>query len=213
MGVAGNYSSYYQESQAAFSTPNMSATAMTYGSEYGSDARAQGQGFGSYNAGMMMYNVAPPGTQMPVYDAQQFTQRQQAAMHMMAPDVASTYFSSEAGATATQGMPQSAQNSGTSSNVYQQHTAPLNYAGNMSTVNTMQQQPPPSASAAVSEEQGYPDAALAEKWVNYQRQLGVVFQDVKIGSLERASEILLSLSNWLLTQVADLGAPASPIFA
>jgi len=32
-----------------------------------------------------------------------------------------------------------------------------------------------------------------------------VFQDVKGGSLESAAETLLSLSNWLLTQVADLG--------
>ncbi|KND93852.1 hypothetical protein TOPH_01733 [Tolypocladium ophioglossoides CBS 100239] len=204
MGVAGNYSSYYQEPQAAFSTPNMSATAMTYGSEYGSDTRAQGQGFGSYNAGMIMYNVAHPGTQTPVYDAQQFAQRQQAAMQMMAPDVASTYFSSEAGATAAPGIQHSAQGSSASSGVYQQHTVPLNYAGSMSSVNTMQQQPPTCTSAAVSEDHDYHDAAIAEKWVNYQRQLGAVFQDVKNGSLERASETLLSLSNWLLTQVADL---------
>lgn len=212
MGVAGNYSSYYQEPQAAFSTPNMSATAMAYGSEYGSDTRAQGQGFGSYNAGMMMYNVAHPSAQTPVYDAQQFTQRQQAAMQMMAPDVASTYFSSEAGATATPGIQHSAQSSSASSSVYQQHTAPLNYAGGMSSVNTMQQQQQQQqagANAAVSEDHDYHDAALAEKWVNYQRQLGAVYQDVKTGSLERASETLLSLSNWLLTQVADLGTPAS----
>ncbi|POR33345.1 Uncharacterized protein TPAR_06474 [Tolypocladium paradoxum] len=210
IGVAGNYSSYYQEPQAAFSTPNLSATAMAYGSEYGSDTRTQGQGFGSYNAGMMMYNVAHPSTQTPVYDAQQFTQRQQAAMQMMAPDVASTYFSSEAGATATPGMQHSAQSSSASSGVYQQHTAPLNYAGSMSSVHTMQQQQPPTgASAAVSEDHDYHDAALAEKWVDYQRQLGAVFQDVKNGSLERASETLLSLSNWLLTRVADLGTPTS----
>ncbi|PNY27382.1 Uncharacterized protein TCAP_02694 [Tolypocladium capitatum] len=204
MGVAGNYSSYYQEPQAAFSTPNMSATAMSYGSEFGSDTRAQGQGFGSYNAGMLMYNVAHPSTQTPVYDAQQFTQRQQAAMQMMAPDVASTYFSSEAGAAATPGMQHSAQSPSASSGVYRQQAAPLNYAGSMSSVSTMQQQQPP-AGAAPSEDHDYHDAALAEKWVNYQRQLEAVFRDVKNGSLERASETLLSLSNWLLTQVADLG--------
>ena len=56
-----------------------------------------------------------------------------------------------------------------------------------------------------SEDHEYHDAGLAEKWLNYQRQLGTVFQDVKGGSLESAAETLLSLSNWLLTQVADLG--------
>lgn len=95
MGVGGSYSSYYQEPQTAFSTPSMSTTAMGYGADYASDAHTQGQGFGSYNAGIM-YNVAQSRSQTPVYDSSQFAQRQQAAMQMMAPDVASTYFGSEA---------------------------------------------------------------------------------------------------------------------
>ncbi|PHH84123.1 hypothetical protein CDD83_2441 [Cordyceps sp. RAO-2017] len=206
MGVAGNYSSYYQEPQAAFSNPNMSATAMAYGADYGSDTRGQGQNFGNYNAGMMMYNVPQPNTQTPVYDTQTFTQRQPAAMSMMTPDVASTYFSSEAGAAATSGLQHAGQGSGASSGDYQQQSTHMSYAGSMSNVNAMQQQQAPGgANAGVSEGQEYRDAALEEKWVNYQRQLGAVFQDVKNGSLENASETLLGLSNWLLTQVADLG--------
>ncbi|PFH54899.1 hypothetical protein XA68_12464 [Ophiocordyceps unilateralis] len=60
IGVAGNYSSYYPESQAAaFSAPNMSATAMAYGADYGSDTRGQSQSFGNYNAGMMIASQPP----------------------------------------------------------------------------------------------------------------------------------------------------------
>ncbi|RDA95689.1 hypothetical protein CP533_1112 [Ophiocordyceps camponoti-saundersi (nom. inval.)] len=205
INVAGNYNSYYQESQAAaFSTPNMSATAMAYGGDYGSDTRGQSQNFGNYNAGMMMYNVPQSNTQTPVYDTQTFTQRQPAAMPIMAPDVASTYFGSEPGtaaaaaaaaAAATTGMQQTGQGSAASSAEYHAQGAHMGYAGNM---NAMQQQAP-------TEGQEYRDGALEQKWVSYQRRLGTVFQDVKNGSLESASETLLSLSNWLLTQVADLG--------
>ncbi|KAM4056041.1 hypothetical protein HRG_002965 [Hirsutella rhossiliensis] len=207
MGVAGSYSSYYQEPQSAFSTPNMSATAMTYGADYGSDTRGQNQSFGNYNAGMMMYNVPQPNTQTPVYDTQPFAQRQQqTAMPMMAPDVASTYFGSEAGAAATSGLQHAGQGTSASTGEYQQQGAHMSYPGN---INAMQQQGAAGANAGAAEGHEYRDAALEEKWLNYQRQLGTVFQDIKNGSLESASETLLGLSNWLLTQVADLDAGLS----
>lgn len=217
MGVAGNYSSYYQEPQSAFSAPNMSATAMTYGADYGSDTRGQNQSFGNYNAGMMMYNVPQPNTQTPVYDTQPFTQRQQqTSMSMMAPDVASTYFGSEAGGAAPSSLQHAGQGSGAASGEYQQQGGHMNYSGSMSSVNSMQQQQQQQqqgaagANSAASEGHDYRDAALEEKWLNYQRQLGTVFQDVKNGSLESASETLLALSSWLLTQVTDLGRQTPP---
>ncbi|KAH7166193.1 hypothetical protein EDB81DRAFT_838773 [Dactylonectria macrodidyma] len=204
MGGAGNYNTYYQEPTASFSTANMPAAAMAYGSEYGADSRQQTQGFGGYgNAATMMYNVAQPSTQTPVYDAQQFGSRQPAAMQMMTPDVASTYFGSEAGGAGGQGLQQPAQGSGASANVYQQNTQ-MGYAGNMSSVSGMQQTPA-SADVSMTEDHDYAEGALEEKWVNYQRQLGTIFQEIVAGSLESASETLLSVSNWLLTQVADLG--------
>ena len=72
------------------------------------------------------------------------------------------------------------------------------------------QQSAGGAGAGAAQDRRDHDAALGERWINYQRQLGTVFQDVKAGSLESAAETLLSLSNWLLTQVTDLGmlAPA-----
>ncbi|ODA78372.1 hypothetical protein RJ55_05753 [Drechmeria coniospora] len=199
IGVAGTYSPYYQEAQASFTPSNMA-----YGQQdYGSDGRAQGQSFGNYNAGLMMYNVAHTNTQAAVYDTQQFSQRQQAAMQMMTPDAASTYFSAEAGTAATAGLQHPSQNSaGAPSDAFQQQTSMV-YGGSMAGVNTMQQQQ--QQPAGVSDGQAYLDSALEEKWADYQRQLGSVLEDVKTGSLENAAETLLSLSNWLLTQVADLG--------
>ena len=205
MGAAGSYSNYYQEPSASFSTANMPTTAMAYGSEYGQDSRQQTQGFRGYNtAATMMYNVPQPSAQTPVYDAQQYGSRQPAAMQMMTPDVATQYFGSEAGSTGAPSLQQQTQPSGAPANVYQQQNNPMSYGGNMANVNTMQQ---PSASADVSmaEEHDFAEGALEEKWVNYQRQLGTIFQEVDNGSLESASETLLSVSSWLLSQVADLG--------
>ncbi|KAF4455926.1 hypothetical protein F53441_1864 [Fusarium austroafricanum] len=42
-------------------------------------------------------------------------------------------------------------------------------------------------------------------FASYQRQLGSIFQEIVNGSLEGASETLLSVTSWLLSQVADLG--------
>ncbi|KAF7543511.1 hypothetical protein G7046_g9984 [Stylonectria norvegica] len=204
MGGSAGYSSYYQEPGANFSSANMPAAAMAYGSEYGPDSRQQTQSFGGYNtAATMMYNVPQPSAQTPVYDAQQFASRQPAAMQMMTPDVASTYFGSEAGSAGGPSLQQPTQGSSASASVYQQNP-PMSYAANISNVNTMQQNPA-SAEVAMVEEHEYADGALEEKWVNYQRQLGTIFQEIEGGSLDSASETLLSVSGWLLTQVADLG--------
>ncbi|KAL7797491.1 hypothetical protein V8C37DRAFT_369654 [Trichoderma ceciliae] len=209
LGGAPAYSTYYQEPTAAFSTPaNMPTTALAYGSEYGADSRPQTQGFGGYNAGMMMYNVPQPNTQTPVYEAQQFGQRQQAAMQMMAPDVTSTYFSPESGsaaaaAAAAASMQHPNQGASASAGVYQQSQS-MNYASGMPATGAMQQTSG-TADSAMGEGQDYTASGLQEKWLNYQRQLGSVFQDISSISLERAAETLLHVSSWLLTQVAELG--------
>lgn len=183
----------------------MPAAAMAYGSEYGTDSRQQTQSFGGYNtAATMMYNVPQPSAQTPVYDAQQFGSRQPTAMQMMTPDVASTYFGSDAGNAGNPGLQQTAQASSGTANVYQQSN-PMGYAaGSMSNVGAMQQASS-TADVSMGEDEYAADGALEEKWVNYQRQLGTIYQDVVNGSLENASDTLLSVSSWLLSQVADLG--------
>ena len=149
-----------------------------------------------------MYNVPNPSPQTSVYDAQQFAQRQPAAMQIMTPDVTSAYFSAETGSGSTANIQQPAQGPAVTANVYQ-HTPSMSY-GSMSGVNTVQQ-PSSSADVSMGEDQAYADGALQEKWNNYQRQLGTVFQDIVNDSLANASEKLLGVSNWLLSQVTDLG--------
>ncbi|KAK3190556.1 hypothetical protein K4F52_003246 [Lecanicillium sp. MT-2017a] len=48
-------------------------------------------------------------------------------------------------------------------------------------------------------------AELEEKWHDYQRQLGSVFEEITGGDLEKAADLLLAVSVWLLSQVTDLG--------
>ncbi|KAF5693929.1 hypothetical protein FDENT_1621 [Fusarium denticulatum] len=141
----------------------MPGTAIAYGSEYGHDSR-QTQGFGGYStAATMMYNVGQPSTQNTVYDAQQFSSRQPAAMQLMPPDVASSYFGSETGASAGPSLQQPAQGSSGSANVYQQSNA-MNYASNsMSSVSAMPQATN-TADVSMTDDHDYAEGALEEKW-------------------------------------------------
>ncbi|EEU38616.1 uncharacterized protein NECHADRAFT_98125 [Fusarium vanettenii 77-13-4] len=181
IGGSGNYSSYYPEPSASFSTANMPRAAMAYRSEYGQDSRQQPQSFGGYNtAATMIYNVAQPRAQNPVYDAQQFRSRQPTAMQIITPDVASTYFGSKTGSTGGPGLQQSAQSSSGSANqgIERGRNAPGD-----------------------RERRCFHSRRSR---VNYQRQLGTIFREIINGSLESASETLLSVTSWLLSQVADL---------
>ncbi|CAG9999872.1 unnamed protein product [Clonostachys byssicola] len=204
--LAGNagYSSYYPDSNTPFPATNIPSTAMgTYGSEYAHDGR-----LGNYNTAAMMYNVAQPNSQAPVYDAQQFGSRQTAAMQMMPPDVASTYFGADAAANpSASGLQQPAHGTSSSAGVYQQSPS-MNYASTMPGVSAVQQAAA-NADVSINEDTNtnneFSDGALEEKWISYQRQLGSVFQDILSGSLENASETLLTISGWLLSQVVDLG--------
>lgn len=210
VGATAGYS-YYQEPTNSFSSStNMSA----YGSEFGQDGRQQQsqQGFGSYNPNGMMFNVAQPNNQASVYDTQQFGARQSATLSMMAPDVTSTYFGS-ADPTNTSASPSLHQSthgaSSSATNVYQQPpptSSALTYTSNMPAgVGASAQEAAENADHSVHEEADYSETALEEKWISYQRQLGTVFQNITSGSLESASETLLTISDWLLSQVVDLG--------
>ncbi|EGU72412.1 hypothetical protein FOPG_17878 [Fusarium oxysporum f. sp. conglutinans race 2 54008] len=179
----------------------MPGTAIAYGSESGHDSR-QTQGFSGYStAATMMYNVGQPSTQN---DAQQFSSRQPATMQMMPPDVASSYFGSETGASAGSSLQQPAQGSSGSANVYQQRNAMNDASNSMYSVRAMRQATS-TADVSMRDDHDYAEGALEEKWVSYQRQLGSIFQKIVNGSLESASETLLSVTSWLLSQVADLG--------
>lgn len=200
---AGNYSGYYQEATSGLPSASMLSSAMgPYGAEYGQDERHQPPGLSSYNPAAMMYNVAQANTQPPVYDAQHFGSRQPAAMQMM-PDVASTYFSTDSANQSSSNLPHQTQGPGSSAGIYQQNPA-MNYAGGMQGV-TAVQLGQGSGDGQMAGETEYSDGALEEKWHSFQQRLVTVFQDITSGSLETASETLLTISTWLLSQVTDLG--------
>uniref|UniRef100_A0A0D2Y8J7 Uncharacterized protein n=1 Tax=Fusarium oxysporum (strain Fo5176) TaxID=660025 RepID=A0A0D2Y8J7_FUSOF len=142
----------------------MPGTAIAYGSEYGHDSRRT-QGFGDYStAATAMYNVGQPSTQKTVYDAQQFSSRQPAAMQMMPPDIASRYFGSETGASAGPSPQQPAQGSSGSANVYQQSNA-MNYASNSMSSESVMPQATKTADVSMTEDHDYAEGALEEEWL------------------------------------------------
>jgi hypothetical protein len=164
----------------------------------------------------MMYNVAQPNAQTQMYDSQHFGSRQPAALQMMTPDATSTYFGGPATDNTSPdsaSLQQPGQDPGSSSTLYQPGQT-IKYSNDMSSVNVpgqhpqQQQQQQPAqdiADISMSERQEFSDGALKEKWHIYQRQLATVFQDISSESLVTASETLLSISNWLLSQVVELG--------
>ncbi|KAG5973558.1 hypothetical protein E4U55_000416 [Claviceps digitariae] len=212
MGASGNYSNYYQESSSDCPAPAIPSSLLAYGTEYASDTRGQAQELGSYGHGMMMYNVPHAAAQQPVYDTQQFTARQHAAMQMMPSEVASTYFTSEAaGNTATPLRASGHHGSSNSPHIYhqnQQQNPGMSYSSTMSGVNEPHQ-PQQSSSlnpgATETRDLMSNEEAAAGKWASFRQNLVTIFQDVSVGQLEKASETLLEISIWLLSNVEELG--------
>ncbi len=197
----GGYTTYYHGQTPTFPSANMPpADIAVYGPEYGQSGRQQPQSFGGYNTAAMMYNVAQSNTQPSVYDAQPFGSRQPAGVQMMHPDVASTYFGADAANAPPSSLHQSG--SGSSTSIYQESPS-LSYTSNMPGLGAVHQQS--SADIHINDESSNSEDALKQKWQEYQRQLGTIFQDIKGGSLDAASETLIAISNWLLPQVAELG--------
>lgn len=143
-----------------------------------------------------MYNVAQPNAaQGQVYDNQAFASRQPpGGLQIMTPEVASTYFGTETPNSSSHGSVQQP-------NVYQQ-TSGLGFPSSMPAMTPMQQAPA-SADVSMNEEAEYDESV--ERWVNYKRQIGSVFQDISNGALQSAADTLSTLSTWLLGQVVDLG--------
>ena len=193
----------------------MPQSTMSYQSEYGQDTR-QTQSFGAYNHSMM-YNVPQSNAPNTVYDAsQQFPSRQPAAMQMMSADVAAPYFPNEAANNGTgQGMhPQPAAPSSTST-VYQQSPSEQrailqNYSGGMSSMSGMAQTSQSDQLVEEADIQGSVAPQSGEAYVQYQATLKEIFQGIHKGVLSNASASLLSVSDWLLSKVVDLGKLRHP---
>ncbi|KAI8416372.1 hypothetical protein FOFC_02681 [Fusarium oxysporum] len=204
MRAAGSDVSFYSELSASFYTANMPRIATACGSEYGHDTR-QAEGFDGYStAAREMYHVGQLSTPSTVYDLQNFSSRQSPVMQKMPPEVASSYFGSETGTSVDPSLRQSARGPNGPASIHQQNNA-ISYASNIIQRMSTLPQTENAADVSMTDDHNYAEGALEEKWVRYQRQLGSIFQDIVNGSLESASETLLSVTSWLLSQVADLG--------
>ncbi|KAK4215907.1 hypothetical protein QBC37DRAFT_280556 [Rhypophila decipiens] len=213
MGGSASYSGYYQEpAGTAFSASAIPQGAMGYhhsAGDYGQADTRQTQGFtGTYNPTAMMYNVqqAAGPQNSAVYDtSQQFSSRQPAGLQMMTTDVAAPYFPSEPTNTATASAMQGQPTSSNGPQVYQQ---PSLQSYTASGIAALGQMPAQSASASdVRMDDDYPGAAsgLDQAYTSYQSALKEIFRNIRSGTLATASDSLLSVSDWLLSHVTDLG--------
>lgn len=206
MDGAGNYSGYYQDPTPGFAGPGISQNAMTYQqADYAQDAR-QPHNFGTYNPNMM-YPVGQTGPQNPYEAAQQFQGRQSAPMPMMAGDVPQ-YFQSDAAAAAASAIPGPQSAAATpSSAIYPQQQQIPGFSGTLPSLGGGSGAGQAGAKGVAVDEPDYSSTGpgAEERWADYQNRLAAVFQDIQSGSLKRASEALLEVSNWLLTQVVDFG--------
>ena len=174
--------------------------------------QTQGFGAGSYNPTAMMYNVQQPGgPQNPaVYDtSQQFPPRQPAAMPLMPTDVAAPYFPGEPSNTpaAPSGMePQAAP---TSQALYQQHPLP-SYSGGVAAMGGMTGQHSTAPDVSMQEHEYPASGGLDEAYTSYQSALREIFRNIQNGVLAAASDSLLSVSDWLLSHVVELGRYGHP---
>ncbi|KEZ39633.1 hypothetical protein SAPIO_CDS9561 [Scedosporium apiospermum] len=201
LGGTSGYGGYYQDSASAFPGTGLSQAAMPYQSaDYSHDTRQQ-QTFGAYNPNMM-YPVSQTGAQNPYDTSQQFQGRQGGAMSMM-PSEVPQYFQSDTGSGATASALPAAQ----SSSAYQQQQQMPTFSGAVPSVGAGLGSSQATTAGVGVEESDYATAGpgMEERWADYQTRLATVFQDIRSGSLKRASETLLGVSNWLLTQVVDLG--------
>lgn len=165
----------------------------------------------------MMYNVPQATTQNPVYDTpgSSFDLRQPAAPQMMPADTTMTaqYFSNEpTNAAAASAMQQQQPSSAQAAAVYQQgpsdRNTMMNYPSNIAGMQTMGAQATPTAPPDVSMEDSseYPGGAdLNQAYTQYQDALKEIFKNIRDGALVTASESLLSVSEWLLSHVHELG--------
>lgn len=195
----GSYSAYDQEPTIPFNATGMSTGGINYGADYNPDTRQQASGFSNYTSAPVMYNVAQPtAAQASVYDSSAFSTRQApGGLQILTPEVASTYFGAEATNPAAHGSVQP--------NIYQQSSG-LGFPSSMSGMTSMPQAPT-GADVSMTEDPDQAETAreLEQRWLNYRRQIASVFQDISNGALQNASETLITVTTWLLTQAADLG--------
>src|SRR5205814_1020936 len=98
-----------------------------------------------------------------------------------------------------------AQSSTTPASVYSQAHL-QSFTPSMPGVSSMAQTSSDTADVSITQAEYPGGAGLEEKWTQYQSAVKGIFRDVRGGALDNARQSLFTISNWLLSQVVDLGA-------
>ena len=205
--VANTYGTgYYAEAGTGFSSA-MPQNTISYQPDYGQDGR-QTQTFAPYS-NSLIYPLSQNAPQTPVYDgSQQFSASRQAIppLGLMNTSVGTPYFTE-----ATADPPVTApsiqshtQSSSSSTSAFPQTQLP-SYGSNIPGVGSMAQTTPDTTDVSMGQGEYSAGAGLEEKWSQYQSALRSIFRDVMGGALESAQGSLMTVTNWLLSQVVDLG--------
>ncbi|KAI0398216.1 hypothetical protein F5Y17DRAFT_145862 [Xylariaceae sp. FL0594] len=192
----GSYSgSYYPPDQHA-----------SYATNYAQDGR-QAQGYNPYSQYMGYHDVPQAGVPDALYGPNtHFPSRTPAGLHMVSPNVGTTYYQSQppsAGASAH--IQQQAPASGSSAVCHHEPAG-----GRL-----MQQSysEPIASSSAVAHQAASDEiqkavgggAPMRDAYTYFQRMLKEIFTAIGEGSLKRASKLLRRLTKWLLPNVKQLG--------
>ncbi|KAF4461630.1 hypothetical protein FALBO_11573 [Fusarium albosuccineum] len=204
MEASGGYGGGCAEASVSYSTTSIARTAAVYNLESSQCPSRQTQSFDGYATTMpIMYNIPQPSAQNLVHDSRQSRSRQPTAVQATAQDVAGMYFESESGSPVDSGLQHSIQSSGRPAYLYRQANA-SDFASDVPRADAITQATA-SADISIIEQRDCKVDDLMQNWDVYQRQLATIFQDIMKGCLENAAEILLTVTDWLLSHAADLG--------
>ncbi|KAF4985844.1 hypothetical protein FDECE_16276 [Fusarium decemcellulare] len=204
MEASGGYGGGHAEASVSYSTTSIAGPAAVYNLESSQCPSRQIQRFDGYTTTMpIMYNIPQPRVQNLVHDSRLFRSRQPTAVQATAQDVAGMYFESESGSPVDSGLQHSIQSSGRPAYLYQQANA-LDFASDVPRAGAITQATA-RADSSIIEQRDCKVDDLEQNWDVYQRLLATIFQDIMNGCLENAAEILLTVTDWLLSQAADVG--------
>ncbi|KAK7998748.1 hypothetical protein PG991_014943 [Apiospora marii] len=201
-GMAGTvaYSGYYQETVAAFSSA-MPRSTMSY--QYG-QVTQEPKDTGTCNPSLV-YNIPHTSVQSTVYHTNQLLPLWQPTALRRPAGMAASYLLSEPTDTRTApALSAQAVSSGASEvdpPVLAEESAVLDGQRSVPSTSGI-----PQASEA-PEKQDSASTEMGEAYAQYQTTIKEIFTNIRNGVLSSASESLVAVSDWLLSNVTELGSP------
>ncbi|KAI9746533.1 MAG: hypothetical protein M1818_000246 [Claussenomyces sp. TS43310] len=197
-GPSAAYTPYYSDTAPSFPAA-MSATTLPYNAaaEYSADQRQQ-QSYAGYSTSMM-YNVGQQAAQNAVYDAsQQYQSRQPSSLQLpsqLPPDVGVSFYGSEPNSAS--GPPVLQHGTSSSSSINYPASSVHGYTPSLA-LGSM-------ASESIDDQGAVQSGGATEAYETYHDALKQIFYDIREGRLAEASASTLEVSNWLLSNVGQLG--------